>query len=439
MFGGVYAWTAAALAALTAPLALRARPRLATRGAEGALDLSLVALLGAMALQLLPLPSGVVAVISPGRIAFLEQTTLGHASSGWLPLSIDPVAGLHAWVAMLIPIVLFWCARAMLPRTGTRRVLAVLAAGAAALVLLAIAQAGTGAARIYGVWQPYDAGARPFGPFVNRNHFGGWSVLAFFLLLGAHAARDRSDAPAGFGSWRARTARALDGRALFLRLALLLLALGMVLTASRATLLALACGAGYVAATARRRASGGTRWRTQAAVALAALTVVLMYGDAARLLSRWDETRRLGLAQRRAIWQDTAAVIRDFPLSGTGAGTFSKSMELYQRPPRTYAWNEAHNHYLQVAAEGGLLLLIPAAVAAGAFGLLAVRRASRRDRHHAVRAAATAAILAALVHSLWETSLTLPANAMLLAVAAALVLQEGHASGGAASRGAPTG
>ena len=36
-------------------------------------------------------------------------------------------------------------------------------------------------------------------------------------------------------------------------------------------------------------------------------------------------------------------------------------MRLYQTSPRTYFHNEAHNHYLQIAAEGGLLLSIPAA------------------------------------------------------------------------------
>ena len=439
MFGGVYAWAAAALAALTAILALRIRPALSTRGASGALDLSLLAIIVVMALQLLPLPYGLVAVLSPGRIAFLERTTLGHAPPGWLPLSIDPAAGLHALMAAVAPIVVFWCARGMLPRTGARRVLTILAAGAAGLVLLAVAQAGTGGTRIYGLWQPYDAGARPFGPFVNRNHFGAWSVLAFFLCLGAHAARLRTAAADGFGNWRVRAVRALDGRILLLRLALLLLAVGIALTASRATLLALACGAGYVAATASRRGDGRVRWWQSAAVALAALAVVLMYGDAGRLLSRWDETMRLGLAQRRAIWSDAAAVIREFPIAGTGAGTFSTSMELFQRPPRTYFWNEAHNHYLQIAAEGGLLLTVPAAVALGAFGLLAVRRGTRRDPARPLRTAAAAAIVAALVHSVWETALALPANAMLLALAAALVVQEGHRPGGRASRESPTG
>ena len=83
--------------------------------------------------------------------------------------------------------------------------------------------------------------------------------------------------------------------------------------------------------------------------------------------------------------------------------------------------------------------MIPAAVALGAFGLLAVRRVSRRDPYQPLRAAATGAVIAALVHSVWETALALPANAMLLALAAALVVQEGHAPGGRASREAHTG
>jgi O-antigen ligase len=38
-------------------------------------------------------------------------------------------------------------------------------------------------------------------------------------------------------------------------------------------------------------------------------------------------------------------------------------MLVYQHTPSLFRINAAHNHYLQVAAEGGLLLGIPVAVA----------------------------------------------------------------------------
>ena len=46
-------------------------------------------------------------------------------------------------------------------------------------------------------------------------------------------------------------------------------------------------------------------------------------------------------------------VVKDFWLTGTGAGQFETVMLVYQRTPSLFRINAAHNHYLQVAAEGG--------------------------------------------------------------------------------------
>ena len=49
---------------------------------------------------------------------------------------------------------------------------------------------------------------------------------------------------------------------------------------------------------------------------------------------------------------ETLPIIRDFPLTGTGAGTFPTAMLVYQQSDRRLFFNQAHNHYLQFAAEG---------------------------------------------------------------------------------------
>jgi O-antigen ligase len=234
---------------------------------------------------------------------------------------------------------------------------------------------------------------------------------------------------------RARVAHALDGRSMILMLAVVLLTISVALGTSRSTMVALACAAGYVACAAPRRRDGsrGSLWT--AAVALAALLGFLAYVDAGQLLSRIDETRQLGLSQRAAIWQDTFGIIRDFPVSGVGAGNFAHAMRLYQTSTRTYFWNEAHNEYLQIAAEGGLLLSVPAGFATIALGVSAWRSLRRRDDPmHWMRLGASAALVAVAVQAIWETGLSLPANGMLAAVAAAILLhqprQSSHAAAG---------
>ena len=58
----------------------------------------------------------------------------------------------------------------------------------------------------------------------------------------------------------------------------------------------------------------------------------------------------------------TPVVLRQILRSlATGAGTFGTAITVYQTAEPGYSIGQAHNHYLQIAAEGGALLSVPAA------------------------------------------------------------------------------
>jgi O-antigen ligase len=137
-----------------------------------------------------------------------------------------------------------------------------------------------------------------------------------------------------------------------------------------------------------------------------------------------------GLAGRSAIWRETLPVVRDFPIAGTGAGTYQKAMQVYQRSDRTVYFNQAHNHYLQVAAEGGLLLAGAVGLVLAAFARLARQRiASDQSGMVWIRIGAACGLGAVALQSAWETGLVMPANAALAALLAAVVVHE-RAPGG---------
>jgi putative inorganic carbon (hco3(-)) transporter len=266
--------------------------------------------------------------------------------------------------------VYLWCAiaRALFSRGGVRTFSTIIAWGAIALVLLAFAQHASGTTLVYGFWRPRDAGARPLGPFINRNHFGTWSLLAICLCVGYLQWRTAHVTPPP--TWRARLAGSMDGRRLVLQLAIVMLAAVLALGASRSSpgcthVRGRVCCCRWSCARTGARPVGAKAGKRVARVAdqPAALAIVAMlgYGDSSRLLLRVDETRANGLANRVAIWRDTVPMLSDFPLTGVGAGAFSSAMRSYQTSPRTYFHNEAHNQYLQIASEGGGLLSIPAA------------------------------------------------------------------------------
>jgi O-antigen ligase len=157
--------------------------------------------------------------------------------------------------------------------------------------------------------------------------------------------------------------------------------------------------------------------------------VAVSFANFDTLMDRFDQTLRpVGAGRgRRAVWADALRVIRDFPVTGTGAGTFGTAVVVYQTAEPGYSIGNAHNHYLQLAAEGGLLLGVPAALAIGAFVALFRRRlAQDAGPNYLVRVGAVSGIAAVLLQSFWETGLRMPANAMLLAVLAAIAT---HAPG----------
>lgn len=426
VFGGVYFWSVAVMTATAVALAVAVRPRISPSGSARVLDLALIALLATVLLQILPLPITLLRAWSPARDAFVKTVSLQQAGGAFLSISLDRAATVHAWLSLFCIVATFWIARTIFAHGGIRTFARIIAGGAIALAIVAFAQHASGTTLVYGVWQPRDAGARPLGPFINRNHFGTWGLMGISLCVGYLQWRTAGRHPAD--GWRARVAAWLDARRLVLQLAIVLLAAAVALGSSRSSLVALGCAAGYVALAAptgpRRRASLG---------ALAALSVVAMlgYGDGSQLLRRMDETRTTGLASRLAIWRDTMPMIREFPIAGVGAGAFSSGMRVYQTTPRTYYHNEAHNQYLQLAAEGGLLLTIPAATAIVAFLLSATCELRRRhDPLRSMRIAAGGALVGVAVQSIWETGLTLPANGMFAAALAALLVHLPHSGAG---------
>ena len=126
-------------------------------------------------------------------------------------------------------------------------------------------------------------------------------------------------------------------------------------------------------------------------------------------------------------------MIRAFWPVGTGVGGYEDGMVLYQTSTRLFYVNHAHSEYLQILSEGGALLGVPAAVATFAGLLLIVRRvAADRTPVFWIRAGAASGILGFLAQSVWETTLRMPANALLLALVAAVALH-------APARGSATG
>ncbi len=421
-FGGVYLWALVPIATGAIVLFATARPRIPSEH-DRRLDLALVASVLVMAIQLLPLPRVIVRVLSPGTLEISDSLSLSGPRS-FVPLSIWPAATLEAIAIVVSGIAVFWAARELFRYQGVRRAIRTVGWCGAVASFAGLLQRKSGSPLVYGFWQPLETGAWPFGPFVNRNYFATWVLMAIPLCAGYLMARRPARVRKDFRPWRVRVARALDGRAIWLMTVTGLMTVALFASLSRSGLGGLA--AVLIVGWAGARWWPDSRRRYWALLGLVVISVmVLFWGDVLNLLTRLDGTRVLEPRDRVAIWRDTWSLIRGHWLTGIGAGAYERAMLFYQQTDRTYYYNQAHNQLLQVAAEGGALLVVPALVAFVTLISTGLRRL-RHDRTgmYWVRLGAVAGLSGVAVQGLWETGLRAPGNAILSAVLAAILLHE---------------
>jgi len=117
---------------------------------------------------------------------------------------------------------------------------------------------------------------------------------------------------------------------------------------------------------------------------------------------------------RTQIWGDTLRLLRAYPLTGCGLGAYEPALLPFKTVAPLNTVDYAHNDYLQLLAELGILGFAPLIFATGVAYGRAVRHAIRLRRSPAAYLAlATAGGLTALaIHSLADFNLYIPANAM---------------------------
>ncbi|MGH9257341.1 MAG: O-antigen ligase family protein [Vicinamibacterales bacterium] len=425
-FGAVYPWAYLPLLAAAVVIGVMGLRRGGTSPALHHVAVSLLVLWAVAALQLIPLPPALVGTVSPSAPAIAGSYSLTFAGdASWLPLSIDP-ARTRVAVAAIGALGLYVIGLpALLTARGLRHFPCGLACVAMPLALFVIYTREHNNGLIYGFWQSLDGGgADQAGPFINRNHFGGWIVMSLCVMVGWLLGRIERAVPAGKAP--ARTSIVSDdmGAVLLMGTVIVLGTISLFWVVSRSAIVSFGAATVVFAWLAIERRTMGSTQRT---LVLAMLAVALLAGVSWRgldTLVRWFLDER-SLLSRIDAWRDGWDVVRDFPLFGTGLNTYSPAMLFYQTRNPEFHMAQAHNDYLQLLAEGGAMVAIAAAVTAGLL-VRAIRqtlRAARIEAHgYWIRAGAAVGLMAVACQELVEFSLQIPANAFLFCTLAAIAI-----------------
>jgi O-antigen ligase len=361
-------------------------------------------------LQLVPLPPPLLAAVSPGSFSFYNDNLILPLAQ-WRPVSVSPPDTLRglAFLAGMSSLYFVVC-REFRDTLWRRRLAGTIVAVGFLMTLIALAQAAAGTTRIYGLFRPrWDWAV--FGPYVNRNHFAGYMVMA--VPLGIAFCAEAVERLAR--SWRQRRKGWLalgdqEGNAAIRRgAAAMVLMVGLLASESRGALLAFGLSAALLPLAFRRRR---VALLVIAAVALLGVGWVGLGGVVRGFESRSLRTSRLDL------WADALRLVPRFPLLGAGLNGFPIAYPTVQTLRRGEWYGEAHNDYLQA------LLDLGAPGALGVFALVALllKAALRGARRSALDAGLLGGVLASCAHALVDFNWQIPANAATFVALAGLVM-----------------
>lgn len=247
--------------------------------------------------------------------------------------------------------------------------------------------------------------------YVNHNHFAGFLVLILPIAFGlVIAERDRS-------------------KKVFFIFLTTLMGVAFVFALSRGALVALGVSAVWMMWVLKKRALVSSAVAPFAVFLALVVCAVVVFGTESitqrvediRMMNQEEE---LSLKFRWLTWLGTLPMIRHFLWFGSGPGTF-EHLFLAFRPADAFSMRPvyAHNDYLHLLAECGIFAYLAMAGLIITFfrkGLRIIRRDDSRLRI-GVGSGILAGALGFLTHALFDFNFHIPANWLLLTVAAGLL------------------
>ena len=249
-------------------------------------------------------------------------------------------------------------------------------------------------------------GGIPFGPYVNRNHFAGFTELVIPIAL----------VPLVLGKVRRE-------RWFTVAIFALLPIVAIFLSASRGGILSFAAELGVLALLMVVRRAGGRHVLAGGVILLLAFLLVSWLG-VRQVLERFSSMQSLEVTvgKRASMRQDAWHIFREHPWTGTGLGTLPIVFPAYETQYDGKIVNHAHNDYLEMLADTGLAGALCCAWFLGVLFFVSLRQVLINDNSFAaaVHLSGLVACCGFLVHSLVDFNLHIPGNALLFFLMALL-------------------
>jgi len=376
----------------------------------------------------LNVPDTALPILALVAVGLVQSVAFADSSGRWLSLSKN-VGSTRAAVTVLI--FLFICFLVAFNFFATRERLAFLGhflvLYGLAMALFGLIQHFTWNGRFY--WLRPTEVTSAYGPFANHNHFAGYMALLIpipIALIVTRAVRAELRVLYGFAA--------------------IMMGIAAVSSLSRGGIISIAAAMIFLALLSTRlpkRQGDSARKRripgltSQAAVVMAIVVVIaagIFWIGADPVINRLTQGQPTGsnvqkesfFSSRGWVWRDTLTMIRANPVLGVGMGAYETAFSIYTLSDGSLRVPQAHNDFLQVVADCGIVGgLIALWFIVSLFRLIGGGTRSRDPLFAGLALGCGTGIFAILVHSVFDFNLQLPSNALLFLLLTAVATHVG--------------
>lgn len=381
--------------------------------------------------QIMPLPPFIVNLLSPHSHAIQERASVLTGQVSWMTLSLNPRATLFEFFR-LGTYAAFYAMTVQVLKEKSRLQTLVLSIAAFGGILAVSSILQFYLTRDMALWFRHSpANSIIVGPYINHNHYAGLMEMIFPVVL------------ALFFFYRPRIGQTSLIRGIveilnqekanihiLIGTCALLIVVSIFVSLSRGGMLS-TCGAMvlFFYLMLKRRISRGNTILVFSLAVLAGLSIAWFGWD--QIIDRFAMLKKAqGVIYdgRMDFWKNTADIIKDFPLTGSGLGTFIHVHPLYKSLVDRYTLTHAHNDYLELLAEGGVVgFFIAAAFLVSLFVKTYPVFLKRRDGFSIyIYMGSLTGMVALLFHSFTDFNLHIGANGLWFFFLAGLAVSSAH-------------